>query len=117
MPERDNATIAVGAASGKPTLYFSHPSPGSAKLAQDRVRANLTVFKSVDQARTWQFVKTVDTGPSAYSAMALAPDNKSLLLLYDKGAKGMLPDPCQGKIPCWQTLAELTIEDYTGGND
>ena len=112
----EGSTISVPPPSGtgkNRTLYFSHPSPGTPLLAQQRVRANLTVFSSSDQGVSWRVVKTVDAGPSAYSALALGRDNRSLLVLFDKGID--TPDPCQGGDPCWQELSTVVVPSIGNG--
>ena len=48
-----------------------------------RARENLTVRMSYDEGKTWEVVKTVEPGISAYSDMAVGPD-KSIYLLFER---------------------------------
>lgn len=77
----------------KPLLLFSHPdnlekanaktppAPGSG-----RDRKNVSVHLSDDGGKTWTAKRSVETGPSAYSDLALAKDG-TVLLLYERAAE------------------------------
>lgn len=76
-------------------LLFSNP-------ASTR-RANMTVRISYDDGRTWPVARQIYPGHSAYSALAVLPDN-AIALLYERGQK----NPYE-KI----TLARFTLEWLT----
>jgi hypothetical protein len=50
----------------------------------DRVRRNLSVRLSYDEASTWPVVKTLEAGISGYSDLTVAPDG-SIYCLYERG--------------------------------
>jgi sialidase-1 len=59
------------------TLLFSHPIsaiPGK--------RENLTIRISIDEHKNWIFARKIENGPSAYSDLAVAPDD-SIYCLYE----------------------------------
>ena len=45
-------------------------------------RENLSIQLSYDDGKTWPKLKTLDSGPSAYSDLAVLPDG-SVLCLYE----------------------------------
>ena len=55
-------------------------NPASAK------RINMTIRASFDEGQTWPVIRTLYTGPSAYSSMALLP-NGNIGCLYEAGTK------------------------------
>lgn len=50
-------------------------------------RHNMTIRASFDEGKTWPAIKTLFTGPSAYSSLARLPDG-SILCLYERGQEG-----------------------------
>jgi hypothetical protein len=71
-------------------LLFSNPhtlplDKEGKEIPGDRgKRENLTVKLSRDDGKTWPVMKTLDTGPSAYSDLAVIPDG-TVLSLYERG--------------------------------
>lgn len=63
----------------KSTLLFLNPASPSK-------RHNMTIRASFDEGKTWPVIKTVFTGPSAYSSMAVLSDG-NIGLLYEAGVK------------------------------
>lgn len=55
-------------------------NPASAK------RINMTIRASFDEGQTWPVIRTLYTGPSAYSTMTLLP-NGAIGCLYEAGTK------------------------------
>ena len=96
---------------GTNRLLFSHPSPGTAELAQQGIRANMSVFTSDAGGAlgSWDVLKVVQPGPSAYSSLAVMPNKSAALLLYEGGDPTTNGDPCQGKHPCWISLSIIEI--------
>jgi sialidase-1 len=62
----------------KSTMLFLNPA--SAK------RMNMTIRASYDEGQTWPVIRTLYTGPSAYSCMAILP-NGTINCLYEAGNK------------------------------
>lgn len=71
-------------------LVFSNPASLEPEPARpgaiNRRRQNLGLRVSRDQGTTWTEPFVLETGPSAYSDLALAPDG-SILCFYEHGAK------------------------------
>lgn len=65
---------------GKNLLLFSNPDSGSRK------RENLTLRASEDEGKTWPISRVLDSGPSAYSDLAVLPDG-TILCLYERNAR------------------------------
>jgi sialidase-1 len=59
-------------------ILFSNPA--------SRKRERMTVRLSLDEGRTWPHAKVLDTGPSAYSCLAVLPD-KTIACPYERGDK------------------------------
>ena len=79
----------------KPVLLFSNPDnleKAGAKTppapGTGRDRKNLTVRLSDDSGKTWTAKRTVESGFSAYSDLALAKDGTALLFYERAGEKG-----------------------------
>lgn len=70
---------AWGDAEGGSVLLFSNP-------ASTDSRTNLTVRASFDEGRSWPVRHTLHAGPSAYSDLAVLPDD-SIGCLYERGAE------------------------------
>jgi len=69
-------------------LLFANPAnldrqAGPAKAGQGRDRKNLTLRLSYDDGKTWPVKKTLDSGPSAYSDLAVLPDG-TICCLYER---------------------------------
>lgn len=64
-------------------LLFANPdSPG-------RARTNLTIYLSRDQGRSWPVKKSLESGPSAYSDLAVASDG-TVLCFYENNSEKTL---------------------------
>jgi sialidase-1 len=80
------------AAPGKTRLLFSGPQSleravGPAPPGSRRDRQNLSVKLSHDDGRTWAATRTIESGPSAYSDLAVLPDG-TILCFYESGRPG-----------------------------
>ncbi|HYH57492.1 MAG TPA: sialidase family protein, partial [Anseongella sp.] len=64
-------------AAGKSILLFLNPASTSK-------RHNMTLRASYDEGKTWPVIKTLFTGPSAYSSLGKLPDG-AILCLYEAG--------------------------------
>lgn len=74
-PICQGSVISVPGTSGLRTLYSSNPTgPG---------RTHMTLYRSVDAAKTWTPLKVLHTGPAAYSDLEVTGDN--LFCLYEGG--------------------------------
>jgi len=71
-----------------------------------RERKNLTVKLSYDEGQTWAEAKTVESGPSGYSDLAVGPDGRTLCF-FERGA---------GKARTL-SLATFNVEWLTDGRD
>lgn len=86
---------------GKSRILFSNPcSPTE--------RKNLTIRMSYDECVTWSVSKVLDSGPSGYSDLAIAPD-QTVLCFYERGT-------LEGR-PRYLTLARFNLEWLTDGKD
>lgn len=63
----------------KSCLLFLNP-------ASTTTRHNLAIRASLDEGKTWPYIHTIYTGPSAYSSMAVLKD-KTIGCLYEAGIK------------------------------
>jgi len=71
-----------GASDGSgPVLLFSNPDTTD---RAHKARRDVTIRLSRDGGRTWPFGKTLQTGPSAYSDLAVLPDG-TVLCFYESG--------------------------------
>lgn len=61
------------------TILFLNP-------ASTKIRHNLTLRASHDEGKTWPFIRTLHTGPSAYSSLAVV-SGKDIAVLYEAGEK------------------------------
>ncbi len=77
------------------TLLFANPNsltrdlPGRWGSVCDR--RNLTVRLSRDDGRSWPLARVIEPGPSAYSDLAVAPD-QTILCLYEDGMHDRMAD-------------------------
>lgn len=74
-----------------PNLVFSHPDnllkggkAGQPGTSRDRV--NLSIHVSKDSGKTWNPLRVIEAGPSAYSDLAVLPDG-TVLCFYEHGKK------------------------------
>ncbi len=81
-----------------PRLLFTNPASGN------RERKNLTVRLSEDDGMTWRVSKALESGPSAYSDLAVLPDG-TILCLYERGLHPAKPSPYDAL-----TLARFNVE-------
>jgi sialidase-1 len=107
------------AGGGSPSrILFSNPdtvdrAAGKAKAGERRDRKNVSVKLSRDDGRTWPVSRTLESGPSAYSDLAVLPDGTALCF-YESGrgppAPGSRPWPY-----AFLTLARFNLEWLEGG--
>ena len=64
----------------KSRIIFANPNN-----AVSRERKNLSVRLSLDDAKTWPVVKTIESGKSGYCDLAVLPDG-TILCLYERGS-------------------------------
>lgn len=65
----------------KPLLLFSNPNITS---RENKDRKNVTIKASEDGGRTWPISRLLQSGPSAYSDLAVLPDG-TVLCFYESG--------------------------------
>jgi hypothetical protein len=97
----------------KPFLLFSNPD--TTKPAH-KDRSHVTVRLSEDGGRTWLVSKVLQSGPSAYSDLAVLPDG-TVLCFYENGDER---SPHQHGRPwaySFLTLAHFNLEWRTEGRD
>lgn len=102
-------------AGGKTRIVFSNPhnlERANAKPGQGRDRKNLSLKLSYDEGETWPINKTLETGPSGYSDLAIAPDG-TLLCFYERSKF----DEATKKRTAYLTLARVSRAWLTDGND
>ena len=96
----------------KPFLLFSYPDT-TTRDHKDRV--NVTIKLSEDGGRTWPVSKLLQSGPSAYSDLAVLPDG-TILCFYESGT----PEAALKHRRPWAyshiTLARFNLEWLTSGN-
>ena len=82
----------IGHPSAPGTLLFSNPhslalnDDGNEVPAGRGARRNLSIKLSRDHGKTWQINKTLESGPSAYSDLAVLPDG-TVVCLYEGDKK------------------------------
>jgi sialidase-1 len=79
-----------------------------------RDRKNLSVKLSYDEGKTWPVNKTLESGYSAYSDLAVGPDG-AIYCFYERGS-----DDGKGKRVTTYThltVARFNLEWLTGGKD
>lgn len=84
------------------TLLFSNPAtlepiPERPKAAS-RQRLNLGLRTSPDQGKTWSGPLVLESGPSAYSDLAVAPDG-DILCFYEHGLKSPYESMSVARVP------------------
>lgn len=104
--------------SDKTRLLFANPdsSADAATLGlkwPGRLRKNVTVKLSYDEGKTWPVAKSLESGISGYSDLAVGPDN-SIYCFYESG--NVYPD--NSKIATkYLTFAKFNLEWLTDGKD
>ena len=96
----------------KPFLLFSNPDTTK---HDHKDRVNVTIKLSEDGGRTWPVSKLLQSGPSAYSDLAVLPDG-TILCFYESGT----PEAALKHRRPWAyshiTLARFNLEWLTSGN-
>ncbi|MCS6866362.1 MAG: sialidase family protein [Gemmataceae bacterium] len=93
---------------GKKVLLFSNPDNLSKRNVEDptpgtgRDRKNLTVRLSDDDGQTWSAQRTIESGFSAYSDLAVLRDG-TVLIFYERGSDKR---PAYGRL----TVARFTVD-------
>jgi sialidase-1 len=82
----------------RPRLVFTNPASGT------RERKNLTARLSEDDGQTWSHSRSLESGPSAYSDLAVLPDG-TILCFYERGLHPEKPSPYDAL-----TLARFNVE-------
>jgi Neuraminidase (sialidase) len=90
----------------KNRILFANPHNPSG-----RARKNLTVKLSYDEGETWPVAKTLDSGVSGYSDLAVGPKG-AIYCFYERGALG--DSHYRTKYLC---VARFNLEWLTGGKD
>lgn len=90
----------LAADGGRDRLLFSNP-------ASTESRTNMTVRVSYDEAESWLVAKSLHSGPSAYSSLAVLSD-ETIACLYERG-----DDSAYETL----TLARFTLDWLTDGED
>ena len=104
--------------SDKNRLLFSNPDTLDPRVGQkaipgkSRIRKNVTVQLSYDEAETWPIKRTIEPGFSGYSDMAIAKDN-TILLFYERGSTNGRDIYNTGNL----TVARFNLEWLTNGKD
>lgn len=92
-------------------LVFSNPDSGPTQAEGkqgSRDRRNLTVKLSRDGGESWPHSRTIESGPSGYSDMAVGPDG-AICLLYEAESKNK-----QGPfVPATIAFARFDVESIT----
>jgi sialidase-1 len=88
---------------GKNRILFSNPD------SPNRKRANLTLRLSEDEGETWPISRVIDSGPSAYSDLAVLSDG-TILCLYERNAR----EENGVRIPSRLELIRLNLAWLTG---
>jgi len=99
---------------GKNRILFCNPdnltrADGKEEPGKNRDRKNMTVKLSYDEGQSWPVSKSIDSGPSAYSDIAVAKDG-TILCFYGRGNK-------PGFAGEFLTLARFNLEWLTDGKD
>jgi sialidase-1 len=81
--EGSSLTMPLPSGAGE-ALLFCNPAVKGVGFNR---RAKLTLRLSRDGGRTWPHAVEIDSGPSAYSDIALLNDGKSVGVLYERGTK------------------------------
>jgi sialidase-1 len=74
-------------------------------------RRDLTIRLSYDEGETWPVRKLIESGPAAYSDLAVLPDGAALCF-YERGQ-----DKPDGSPYGFLTLARFNLDWLTGGKD
>ena len=104
----------AGTGAGENRILFSNPhnldrADGKAEPGKSRDRKNVSVKVSYDEAHTWPVNKTIESGASMYSDIAVTHEG-TILCFYGRGTKpGFAGDAL--------TLARFNLEWLTDGKD
>jgi len=90
--------IPASAPQTRSRLIFTNPASGT------RERKNLTTRISEDDGQTWSYSRSLESGPSAYSDLAVLPDG-TILCFYERGVHSEKPSPYDAL-----TLARFNME-------
>lgn len=71
-------------------LIFSQPAPREIPAGKPGKRENLTLRLSLDDGQTWPIARTLESGPAAYSDLAVLP-NGDIACFYERGDGGDTP--------------------------
>lgn len=98
---------------GKNRIVFSNPhnldkAKGTAEPGKSRDRKNLSIKLSYDETESWPISKTLESGPSAYSDLAVGSDG-AIYCLYERTSESPKP-PGPSLILARFNLAWLTDE-------
>ena len=101
-------------------LLFSNPNTldradGKGTPGERRDRKNVSVKLSYDDGVSWPVNKLLQTGPSAYSDLAVLPDG-TVLCFYESGRDGA-PKSAKPWPYAFITLARFNLEWLTDGRD
>jgi sialidase-1 len=105
----------AAAAPGAPNLLlFSNPasleiSPKAPTGSTGRVRKNLTLRVSLDGGKSWPRQLVLETGPSAYSDLAFAPDG-TILCFFENGSAGPYEKLTIARIPPGAVVSKADIQ-------
>jgi hypothetical protein len=96
---------------GRSVILFSNP-------ASEKDRANMTVRASFDEGKTWGTGKVLHAGPSAYSDLAVLPNNE-IACLYEAGRNHPYESIVFARVPltCLDGPACLPLVDISGDTE
>ena len=107
----------AGEAGGKNRILFANPhwlerADGKAQPGLGRDRKNVSVKLSYDEGQTWPVSKSLETGFSGYSDLAVLPDG-TVLCFYERGSIDGKNSFGTGRL----TVARFNLEWLTDGAD
>ena len=107
----------AGEAGGKNRILFANPhwlerADGKAQPGLGRDRKNVSVKLSYDEGQTWPVNKSLETGFSGYSDLAVLPDG-TVLCFYERGSIDGKNSFGTGRL----TVARFNLEWLTDGAD
>lgn len=111
------ARLSEKPSSGKNRLLFSNPdnlarTDGKEVAGKNRDRKNVSVKLSYDESATWTVSKSIESGFSGYSDLAVAKDG-TILLFYERGSTDGKNIYKTGLL----TVARFNLEWLTDGKD
>ena len=84
----------------QPTITAANGTLFNAMPAQPGARANMKVYASDTDGRTWRLARSVYAGPAAYSSLAQRSDG-TVVLAYERDVLGCVGESCSIQ---WATL-------------